>query len=395
MSCQIGVNSIFGANNYIRLLNSDIVAIEGPNTLERLIASDLRIPYAQVLKGRIILKAGQIGYLMNHLGLGDNATFLAIIARYDSNSVNEEDNYLEWYYSDNPGSIRQMDQLMILTGNSTHRIPQLYFNNPNANYNVQLDVMVAVIDDNYSFYTDTTNQTGLSFFNLQCNSSVNCIETFVTDESIVIYDTNSPRNTLAYITLTDISSININSDLIVLDSQTLGKIFLQFITEADAKQAYSLINYVLENQNIIIQSLNPIIDIYPPIVYFYNHVGNTASGSYITLNGATAGPYNTGTSSTTALNFETSLSLSTFGVNVGTYSTITKNHLAGLLINSVADNRDGSIYLDDADLILENYNMVVTDSIVVTGTYSLYFNISDLAGNSVNSLTNVLISVTT
>ena len=83
MSCQLGINSIFGANNYIKFLNSDIVAIEGPNTLERLIAGDIKIPYKQVLKGRIILKAGQTNYLMNHLGLGDNATFVAIIARYD------------------------------------------------------------------------------------------------------------------------------------------------------------------------------------------------------------------------------------------------------------------------------------------------------------------------
>lgn len=395
MSCQIGVNSIFGANNYIKFLNSDIAAIEGPNTLERLIANDLRIPYAQVLKGRIQLKAGQIGYLMNHLGLGDNATFLCIIARYDSKSVNEEDNYLEWYYSDNPSNIRQMSQLMILTGNSSHRIPQLYFNNPNTNYNVQLDIMVAVIDDTYSFYTDNTNQTGLSFFNLECNSSKNCIETFVTDESLVIYDTNSPRNTLAYLTLNDISSINRNNDLVIINSQTLGKIFLEFISETDAKQGYSLINYVLENQGTIIQSLDPIIDIYPPMVYLYKWVNNSSSNDYITLNGATAGPYNTGTNSAVNYNFETTLSLSTFGTSFGTHSTLTKSILAGLLIENVSDNRDGTIYLDSSDLILIDYDLNTTESIVMIGTYSLYFNISDLAGNYVNHETNIEITITT
>jgi hypothetical protein len=30
----------------------------------------------------IILKPGQVNYLLNHLGLGDNATFLAIKAVY-------------------------------------------------------------------------------------------------------------------------------------------------------------------------------------------------------------------------------------------------------------------------------------------------------------------------
>lgn len=399
MSCQLGNNSIFGANSYIKFLNGDIVAIEGPNVLERLITTTLRIPYAQVLKGRIILKAGQIGYLMNHLGLGDNATFLAIIAKYDTKSVNEEDNYLEWYYSDNTGSVRYMDQIMILTGNSTNRIPQLYFNNPNTSYNVQLDIMVAVIDDNYSFFTDTTNQTGLSFFDLECNSTTNCIETFVTDESIVIYDTNTPRKALVYLTLTSISSINITGDLVVIDERTLGKIYLDFVTDADAKQAFSLINYVMKTEGAVIQSLNPIMDIYPPIIYLYNNVNDDASASYIMKGGATAGPYNTGTSSSTGVTFSTSLSLSTYGTysatSSATYSTLTKMSLTELLIDSIADNRDGIINYDTGDMLLYDYDSYAIESIVETGTYSLYFNMSDLAGNYVNASSYILLSITT
>jgi len=394
MSCQIGVNSFFGANNYIKFLNGDLAAIEGPNTLERLIASDIRIPYAQVLKGRIQLKAGQTNYLMNHLGLGDNATFLCIIARYDSKSVNEEDNYLEWYYYDDPGTIHYMDQIMILTGNSTHRIPQLYFTNPNANYNVQLDVMVAVIDDTYTFFTDRTNQSGLSFYDLECNATVNCINTFVTNESMVIYDTNTPRKALVYITNVDITSINISSDLLIIDSQTMGKIFLQFISVADAKQAYSLINYILQNTDVVVNSVN--MDTTPPVAYFYSHVNNNSSKAYITQGGLTAGvPYNTGTSSSSGLTFSTNFSLSEFGNLVYGSYTLTKSDLYDILISGVADNRDGSMTLDDADLVLEDYNCNVLSSIETTGTYSLYFNVSDFAGNSINANTYILLSVTT
>jgi len=392
MSCQLGVNSIFGANNYIKFLNSDIVAIEGPNTLERLIAGDIKIPYKQVLKGRLKLKPGQTNYLMNHLGLGDNATFVAIIARYDSNSVNEEDNYIEYYYADDMTTIRTMDQVMILTGNSTHRIPQLYFNNPNANYGVQLDVMVAVIDDTYTFFSDNTNQTGLSFYNLQCNASINCINTFITNESIVIFDTNVPRNALVYITTVDISSININNDLIIIDSQTLGKIFLQFISVADAKQAYSLINYIIENRNIVVNGVD--LDLIPPIVYFFSNVNNNPSNSYITMGGATSGiPYNTGLT-TSGVTFSTSLSLSQFGEHYYSSYTLTKSDLYHLLIDDVADNRDGIIKLDDADLTLQDYNCNVISSIAATGTYSLYFNVTDLAGNTINPGTYVILSVT-
>jgi hypothetical protein len=393
MSCQIGVNSIFGANNYIRFLNSDLVAIEGPNTLERLIASDVRIPYKQVLKGRIQLKAGQVNYLMNHLGLGDNATFVAIIARYDSKSVNEEDNYLEWYYYDDPGTKHYMDQLMFLTGNSTHRIPQLYITNPNQNYNVQLDVMVAIIDDTYTFFPDTTNQSGLSFYDLQCNSTVNCINTFVTNESIVIYDTNTPRKALVYITNTDISSININGDLIIIDSQTMGKIFLQFISIDDAKQAYSLINWILEVQDVVVQGVN--MDLEPPIIYFYPYVNNDNTKSYITMGGMTAGvPYDTGTNSS-SLTFSTSFSLSEYGDLVYGSYTITKSGLYNILISGAADNRDGEIRLDDSDLILEDFSCNVISSIAAAGTYSLYFNVNDIAGNYINSNTYILLSVTT
>ena len=392
MSCNIGVNSIFGANDYIKFLNSDIAAIEGPNTLERLIGGDIKIPFEQVLKGRIILKAGQTNYLMNHLGLGDNATFVAIFARYDSKSVNEEDNYIQYYYYDNPGTVRTMDQVMILTGNSTNRVPQLYFNNPNANYNVQLDVMVAVIDDTYTFFNDTTNQTGLSFYNLQCNSSINSINTFITNESFVIFDTNSPRNALAYITTVDISSINISNDLIIIDSQTLGKIFLQFITTFDANQAYSLINYIIQNSGIIVTGPN--VDLIPPTVYFYSNVNNSSTQSYISMAGLTAGvPYNTGITSS-GITFSTTFSLSQFGELVYSSYTITKPILYNLLISGVADNRDGIIKMDDSDLLLEDYCSNVIESIVTAGTYSLYFNVTDLAGNTINPSTYVILSVT-
>ena len=394
MPCQLGNNSFFDTNNYIKFLNSDIVAIEGPNTIERLIGGDIRIPYKQVLKGRVILKEGQINYLMNHLGLGDNATFLAIFARYDAKSVNEEDNYLEYYYSDDTGKMRYMDQVLVLTGNSTHRIPQLYFNNPNTSYKVILDVMVAVIDETYTFFQDTTNQSGLSFFNLQCNSTKNCIETFIVNESFLVYDTASPRNPLVYFVLNDISSISISDKIVVIDEQTNGKVYLEFISVTDAKQAYSLISYVLNNNNVIIQELDPIIDSETPVVTFKTKLGNLPSAPYITYQGLTAGPYNTGVTSSLSFEFSTSdpISLLTYGTASGT--TLNKPQLKYLLIDSVVDNRDGVINLTDNDITLYDYDSVAVDSIVNAGTYSMSFDITDLAGNKINTATKITLSIT-
>ena len=144
--------SLFGSgSNYIKVSNGSFVAIEGSNTAENLILSNLRMPYKQLLKGRVLLKIGQKDYLLNHLGLGDNATFLAIKVTYDPKSVIEEDNYVEWSFYDDVSRVNSMAQLLVLTGNSSNRIPQLFLTNPNSKYPVTLDVMVAVIDDNSFF----------------------------------------------------------------------------------------------------------------------------------------------------------------------------------------------------------------------------------------------------
>lgn len=169
--------SLFGAsNNYIKVGNGEFVAIEGATTAEKLILSDLRIPYKQILKSKVIIKKGQQDYLLNHLGLGDNATFLAIKVIYDPKSVIEEDNYLKWSYFNDINTVNKMGKMMVLTGNSTNRIPQLFISNPNEKYDVQLEVMVAVVDDN-------------SFFNYSP------VVYFTSLVSIVDVDYNGPYNT--------------------------------------------------------------------------------------------------------------------------------------------------------------------------------------------------------
>jgi len=390
MSCQIGVNQFFGASPYIKILNGDIVAIDGPNTIERLIGS-VRIPYQQVLRGRIILKAGQIGYLMNHLGLGDNATFIAIIATYEEQSVNEEDNYLEFYYVDDTQTVRYMDQIMILTGNSTHRIPQLYFNNPNSTYRVTLDIMVANIDDTYTFFQNTSSQAGSSFYNLQCNSVTNNIETFIVDQSIVVYSNTTPKNPLIYLVLQDISSVHITGKIVVVDENTVGRLYLEFISLSDAKQAFSLINYVSNNAGVTIQNLVPQIDIVSPVAYFYKTIGNTAGTPYVEYNGATAQAYDT----SYGLTFSTSLSIGVYGSFSSGNLYLTKDTLSDLIIGTVIDNRDGVMILVDSNYLLEDFNSAPLNYITASGTYSLGFIVSDFAGNSINTNTKITLSITT
>lgn len=370
-------SSLFGqGSQYIKISGGDFVAIEGSSTRDKLTVSDLRMPYKQILKSRIILKKGQVNYLLNHLGLGDNATFLAIKAIYDPKSVVEADNYVTYSYYNYPVSTFTFAQLLVLTGNSSNRIPQLYLTNPSVKYPVVLDVMIGVMDDSYSFFNDDINQSGTSFTGLEYTD----IKTFVIGESIAIYDKNSPPRALIYLGLVNINSIEISGNFLIIDDESYGTIFLSFLTEYDALQAHSLLNYVLQNPGVDIDTIIPIYDDVSPVVYFNSTAG--ATGSYIDFNGSTSSvPYNTGNGFT----FSTSISLSTYG-NSG---VIDKDSLIDLLVNYIVDLRDGSMNLMPSNLIISG-TAGATNVIGIVGTYSLQFNFADLAHNDIN---NVIINL--
>lgn len=365
MACN--QSSLFGApDKYIKFLNSDLVAVEGANTVEKQFLKDLRIPYTQILKGRITLKAGQLDYFLNHLGLGDNATFLSIVATYDAKSKIEEDNYIQYSFANDLSRIYYMDQLLILTGNSTHRIHQLYLTNPNVTYNVTLDIMVANIDDTYNYFNDTLNQYGYSFVNL----SVSNIRTYVVNESVVINDESS--NPLLYLRLANINSIERSGLVLTIDDSSYSTVFLKFINEYETNQSHSLLSYILENPNININTLSPLEDDTSPIIYFNSRVDG--SGSYIALNGATSGvPYNTTSGGT----FSTSISISTYG----TQSEITSEKLIDILIDSIVDNRDGTMSMVPSNILIDG----TQSNIGSTGSYLMTFNFSDIAQNFVTA----------
>lgn len=366
-------SSLFGSTSqYIKVGNGEFLAIEGSSTFDRLLVSDARMPYKQLLKGRIILKACQTNYLLNHLGLGDNATFLAIKATYDSKSVNPDNNFVNYSYYNYPVQNFAFAQMLVLTGNPTNRVPQLYLSNPNCNYNVILDVMVGIIDDNYSFFNDDLNQNATSFTGLEWTD----IKSFVIGESFVIYDKGTPKKALIYFGLPYINSLTLNGTFLIIDDESYGTVFLNFVDEFNAIQAHSLLNYVLENPNVDIDTV--LEDLTSPVIHWNSTAGIT--GSYIVnYTGATSGvPYNTGSD---GLTYSTTISLS----NWGTSSVIYKDKLKDLLIDYIDDDRDGVMGLMDSEMIISGTSGTV-NSISVVGTYSLSFNFIDLAGNNLNGV---------
>ena len=274
--------------------------------------------------------------------------------------------YVNWSYYDDLTRINSFADMMVLTGNSTNRIPQLYLTNPSTKYPVYIDVMVGVIDDNYSIFTDTTNQSGTTFVNLNYTD----IHSHVVGESIVINDKSDPVKPLIYIRLSDINSIERSGQILIIDDSSLGIIFLQFLTENDTFQAHSLLNYVLQHPSTDIDTLSPVSDSIDPVLYFYDMIGD----EYISFNGATAGvPYDT----TDGFTFSTSISLTSFGTASG---YIDKSQLIYLLIDGISDNRDGTMSIIPSNLIISGTAGNI-NNILNTGSYSVTFNFSDIAHN--------------
>jgi hypothetical protein len=373
MGCQ---SSLFGTTaQYIKVSGGDFIAIEGANTVDRLTVSDLRMPYKQLLRSRVVLKSGQTNYLLNHLGLGDNATFLCIKAVYNQKSVIEEDNYVKWSFYDDMAKVYTMAQMMVLTGNSTNRIKQLYLSNPSEKYPVSLDVMVGVIDDTYTFFNDSVNQSSTSFVGLNYTD----IKTHIVGESIKINDKGTPVRPLIYIEIVNIETIEKTGSILIIDDASYGTIFLQFLTEYDAYQAHSILNYIIENPDIDIDLIPG--DNEDPIVYFYNSVGDL-DNDFIAFNGDLInGPYNT----SMGLTFSTEMSLSTYGTTSGTSSIIDKSQLIYLLVDKITDNRDGTMSMQPSNIVINNATASIS-TILIPGTYSLTFNFSDIAHNTLEGI---------
>jgi len=373
MGCQ---SSLFGASaQYIKVSGGDFIAIEGANTVDRLTVSDLRMPYKQLLRSRVVLKTGQTNYLLNHLGLGDNATFLCIKAVYNQKSVIEEDNYVKWSFYDDMAKVYTMAQMMVLTGNSTNRIKQLYLSNPSEKYPVSLDVMVGVIDDTYTFFNDSVNQSSTSFVGLNWTD----IQTHIIGESFKINDKGTPVRPLIYIEIVNIETIEKTGSILIMDDASYGTIFLQFLTEYDAYQAHSLLNFIIENPNIDISQYQS-GDNEDPKVYFYDQVAQT--GEFISFNGT----FPTYPNTSMGLTFSTEISLSTYGTTAsGTSSIIDKSQLIYLLVDKITDNRDGTMSMQPSNIVINTATSSIS-TILVPGTYSLTFNFSDIAHNTLEGI---------
>lgn len=395
--------------NFIKPYQGEFVAIEGVNMMERINLSDIRIPYHQLIKGVVRLQAGQSNYFFNHLGLGDNATFLLMRATYDTKSKMEADNFIQYSYSTDKSRIYTFADILLLTGNSENRVPQLILSNPNQKAQVRIDVMVATIDGNYSYFdTEDVNQKSITFTGLKA-SDITCWQ-----ENVIIAVLNSIGNPQAYIGIADINSHEVQGKIVIVDDASYGSIYLDFISVFEAKQAASILSYIIEN------GVNPsevfTYDTTEPIMLFSDAVtiyGSTISATTSIPNtifqipDQTLSSYSIGGGLFRITKFDLAnliidkvecgeLIPSYYSVGYSTCSACNLNSATPSYSNSgcylVYDNRDGLIPLDDTSLIITKSSIEYAN-ISATGSYDVTFNISDIASNTINTNMKVKLNV--
>lgn len=219
---------------------------------------------------------------------------------------------------------------------------------------------------------DGYSGVNLVFTNLEWTD----IKTHVLGESIVVND-KTPQ-ALIYLTLASIESIRReqNFTLLVIDSQS-DAVRLRFVDEFNYNQAYSLLNYILQNPDQNVNSFTS--DTTPPTIFFYEQFWTND----ILLQGNPTPNY---WSTDDGLTFSVELNWSSFtGPKPITKSDLIDDNTG--LVYTITDNREGQLSLvPDYISIYENALLVsnLVSQISSTGSYVVKINLRDLGQNLIS-----------
>lgn len=351
----------------IKPYECSFIVIEGPNMKGKLSLEGLEIKYDSFYLSQLVLNASAKDQPALYGFLGENVTFIMVRAKYiptDPNWAIETDQYVQYYFKDDPTQIRTMGQLMVFTGNSTNRIPQIYFNNPSNTFRVYLEILMANLPQsdltNTNQYTQNSSFSGL-YYNSITSDIVNYIIPTSTGstELIVLDINNDPLIVIPYNNIRTVTKINSTTLLIGLDTEE--KIKLEFLSAFNCDQANSRINWILENQRYrILTKTLPVVDTTAP-VFAWNDV----------LTGTTTG----------ITSGSTMVYLLPSGTTTGI--TYTTTMLKEIFISGITDNMDGIKSIYDADIQIYALNdLVPITSISAVGIYNVLFITRDIAGNT-------------
>lgn len=360
------------SSRIIRAYQSNFLATEGPNILSKLDLGNVQIPFESQSTVRMVLNPQSSNQPIMYGGLGNDITFLLLKITYDetdSKCQTEEEQYISYWLEGEPNIIRYAHKLMLLTGNSSKRIPQIYLNNP-SDYTVYVDILMANLEQSDTTSSDVTNQVidviGLYYNNVLSDTYWNTSESISGSTTFRITDiTDTVQVEFSYDDIITYSLDTTNYDIIIT---TTGKtITLDFLNEFEMNQANSRMLWVMSNPTTrYLTSTSPSVDITPPV--------------FTMQSGATP----------------TTVSGSTYIFPVtrdgNNDISITPSDVLNYFISGITDNRDGVMSVSDATVELYNSGQVSQiSSITSVGEYDVVIYISDNATNKVLGNYSILV----
>lgn len=255
----------------IRPFQCSWIATEGPNISGKIDLSGIEIPYDSQSTARMVLNPGAKNQPIMYGFLGNKVTFITIKVTYsetDPNCVIEENKYLEYWFEDEPSNIMTIGKIMVLTGNSTNRVPQIYLNNP-TEYKVYVDVLLGNLEQD-DLDIDDIRSDVITIDNLYHNSILSdkvwdCVNEVNGSSQLQV--SNIRDEIVLYLEYSEIDTIEKNEKRTELSirTKTDTTIFLRFLNMFELYQAHSRISWVLErvcDRHLTKES--PPIDITPP-----------------------------------------------------------------------------------------------------------------------------------
>ena len=337
----------------IRPYQCSFIATEGPNILGKLNMSGVEIPYYSQFTTRMTLNPSATKQPLLYGFLGSEVTFILLKFTYDEtdpNCIIEEEQFVEYYYADQPSIIRTASKLLLLTGNSTHRIPQIFLNNP-SEVKVTVDALVANLEQD-DINLDDVNYVTIS--NIYYNSILSdMIETSCDGitGSTQLQVLGIDGYVQLYLDYIDILTIEpqYTTNEIKLTTISDTTIILGFLSQFEMYQALSRISWVVKDPSSRYLTKDyPGLDVLAPVFGLKQPLPIPNPCPYPFLSG----------------------------------TTILPSEIVNFFISGVTDARDGEISVDSIYISIRQQGYVEPiTGITHVGVYDITMSVTDLANN--------------
>lgn len=330
--------------------------------IKNLNLSNINIPYDSYSYTKIKMNTSSATRTIKYGHLGDGVNFLLLKISYDDQnpySQIEENQNIEYWFDDQPTIKRKAHKLLIFTGNSAHKVPQIYLRNTSG-LKVDIDVLMSNKTqediDVSTFPNELISYSNLYYNNILSDTYWNSSKNLSGSSELRIYDTSD--NLLVKISYSDISDISVSqnySKLFIYADDNRKTYSLDFVNRFEMNQAYSRIQWVINNKyERYLSKTNPLLDVDEPVFTVNSGVTPATSNIYVypVIRDESSG-----------------------------LTTITTNDILNYFISGITDDRDGIIPVTGSTIELKDKNLESITGITELGAYNVFIFIKDNANN--------------